>query len=156
MEKGFDVARTPRGNFNAKNSNRGDITMSQIVTKGTDGNVAVAERTRNDVTYTPRFDIVETPDELLLFGDMPGVAPGTLDVKFENEHLIVHGKVDCKCGERELIYDEYGIGDFYREFRINETVDAGKISAEMKNGVLTVHLPKAEAVKPKRIEVKVG
>ena len=130
--------------------------MSQMVKKETDGNVAVAERTRNAETYTPRFDIAETDDELLLFGDMPGVSPESLDVRFENEHLIVDGKVETRHGDKEYVYGEYGIGDYYREFKISEAVDAAAISAEMKNGVLTVHLPKAESVKPRRIEVKSG
>ena len=52
-----------------------------------------------------------------------------------------------------MLYSEYGIGDFYRTFSVAETIDGSKISAELKNGVLTVHLPKTEEVKPRRIEV---
>jgi len=128
--------------------------MSEMVKKETDGNLATVERTRSTTTYTPRFDIVEVDDELTLYGDLPGVAPENLEVRFENEHLIVHGRVEPRHEERQHVYGEYGIGDFYREFRINEAVDAGKIEAELKDGVLTLHLPKAEAIKPKRIEVK--
>lgn len=127
--------------------------MSELVTQKA-GDVATVERTRNDATYAPRFDIVETANEMVLCGDLPGVAPDDLDVRFENEHLIVHGKVTPRQEGRQHIYGEYGIGDFYREFRISEAVDAGKISAELKHGVLTLHLPKAESIKPKRIEVK--
>lgn len=127
--------------------------MSEIVKKEAD-NVAAVERTRSTTTYTPRFDIVETDEELTLYGDMPGVEPDDLEVRFENEHLIVDGRVAPRHKDRERVYGEYGIGDFYREFRVNEVVDANKISAEMKDGVLTLHLPKVEAIKPKRIEVK--
>ena len=128
--------------------------MSEFITKPADGNLATVERTRNEATYTPRFDIVETDNEMLLCGDLPGVAPEDLEVRFENEHLIIHGKVAPRHEDHEHIFGEYGIGNFEREFRISESVDAGKISAELKNGVLTVHLPKVEAIKPKRIEVK--
>lgn len=128
--------------------------MSEIVKKETDGNMATVERTRNSTTYTPRFDIVECADELTLYGDLPGVTPEDLDVRFENEHVIVHGRVAPRHEDLEHIYGEYGIGDFYREFRVNEAVDADKIHAELKDGVLTLHLPKAEAIKPKRIKVK--
>ena len=127
--------------------------MSEIVKKEAD-NMATVERTRSTTTYTPRFDIVETDDELTLYGDMPGVEPDDLEVRFENEHLIVDGRVAPRHEDRERVYGEYGIGDFYREFRVNEAVDANKIFAELKDGVLTLHLPKVEAIKPKRIEVK--
>ncbi len=128
--------------------------MSDMVKKESDGNLATVERTRSTTTYTPRFDIVEVGDELTLYGDLPGVAPENLEVRFENEHLIVHGRVEPRHEDRQHLYSEYGIGDFYREFRINEAVDVGKIEAELKDGVLTLHLPKVESIKPKRIEVK--
>ncbi len=128
--------------------------MSEMVKKETDGNLATVERTRSTTTYTPRFDIVEDADELTLYGDLPGVVPENLEVRFENEHLIVHGQVEPRHEGREHLYAEYGIGDFYREFRINEAVDPGKIQAELKDGVLTLHLPKVESIKPKRIQVK--
>lgn len=130
--------------------------MSDMVKKEPDKNVATVERTRSTTTYTPRFDILETADELTLYGDLPGVSPENLEIRFENEHVIVHGRVEPRHEGREHVYGEYGIGDFYREFRINEAVDAEKIEAELKDGVLTLHLPKAEAIKPKRIEVKSG
>jgi len=128
--------------------------MTEMVKKDTGTDVATVERTRTGTTYVPRCDIVETDDELLLYGDLPGVKSENLDVRFENERLIIHGKVEPRHEDREFVYGEYGIGDYYREFHIFEGVDAEKISADLKNGVLCVHLPKTEAVKPRRIEVK--
>jgi HSP20 family protein len=130
--------------------------MSDLIKKEAESNVATAERTRCGTTYIPRFDIVETEDGLTLHGDMPGVTPENLEVRFENEHLTILGKVESRHQNREYVYGEYGIGDYYREFHVNDVVHAEKISAELKNGVLTVHLPKTEASKPKRIEVKTG
>jgi len=128
--------------------------MSEMVKKDTGTELATAERTRTGTTYTPRFDIVETDEELILYGDLPGVAPENLDVRFENDRLIVHGKVEPRHQDREFVYGEYGIGDYYRDFQVLEEVDPDHITAELKNGVLHVHLPKSEAVKPRRIEVK--
>lgn len=128
--------------------------MNKMVKKETDDNVATVEQTRSTTTYTPRFDIIETADELTLYGDLPGVAPEDLEIRFENDHVIVHGKVDLRHEGREHVFGEYGIGDYYREFRVNETVDPNKIGAELKDGVLILHMPKAEALKPKRIKVK--
>jgi HSP20 family molecular chaperone IbpA len=92
----------------------------------------------------------------LLFGDLPGVTPENLDIRFENNELTVHGKVSPRQENIEFLYGEYGIGDFHRTFTVGEAVDAEKISAEMRNGVLTLHLPKSEKVKPRRIEVRTG
>jgi HSP20 family protein len=125
-----------------------------LVKRQGDGSVAVAERTRNVTTYTPRFDIVETDDELVLYGDLPGVTKDDLDVRFENGELTVQAKVASRHTEHEFLYGEYGIGDFHRSFSITETIDAEKISAELRNGVLTLHLPKVETAKPRRIAVK--
>ena len=131
--------------------------MAQELTKKqSDGNVAVAERTRNAATYTPRFDIVETDGELVLYGDLPGVTKESLDIRFENRQLAVQGKVEPRHAEHEFVYGEYGIGDFYRSFTISEDIDTEKISAELRDGVLTLHLPKTEAVKPRKIAVKAG
>lgn len=130
--------------------------MSQL-TKQEQPNEAVAvERTRECPTYTPRFDIWETDDELVLYGDLPGVEPADLDIRFENRELTILGKVAPRHKERRSVYSEYGIGDFYRTFSIGESIDGEMIAAELKNGVLTVHLPKSDAVKPRRIAVTAG
>ena len=109
---------------------------------------------RDAVSYTPRFDILEQDDELLMYGDLPGVGPEDLDIQFENGELTVHGRVTPRQTNRGFMVREYGVGDFYRTFAIGETIDSDKISAELKHGVLTLHLPKVEAVKPRRIEVR--
>ena len=116
--------------------------------------VATVERTRGGVTYSPRIDILETADGLVLYADLPGVTPEDLDIRFENHELTIHGKVSPRHENIQFLYGEYGIGDFYRTFTIGETVDSQRISAELHNGVLTLHLPKTEAVKPRRIEVR--
>jgi len=113
------------------------------------------EATRG-LTFTPRVDIVETADELLLCADMSGVKPDDVDIHFENGELLLNGRVGPRQGEANYLLAEYGLGDFYRAFSINETVDSDKITAELKHGVLTVHLPKSEAVKPRKIAVKGG
>lgn len=112
------------------------------------------ERTRDVPVYRPRFDIIETNDELTLYGDLPGVEESQLDVRYENEQLIIHGKLKSRTEGVKFLRQEYGVGDFHRTFLIGESVNAAKIEAEVHNGVLVVHLPKAEAAKPKRIQVR--
>jgi len=112
-----------------------------------------AEATRG-LQFTPRVDILETGDELTLLADMPGVKPEDADIRFENGELVIHGRCLPRHEGASYLFSEYGVGDFYRAFTISQDVDADKISAEMKHGVLTVHLPKAEKIKPKKISVK--
>lgn len=117
------------------------------------GEVSRPENTYQ-TTYVPRFDIWEGNDELLLMGDLPGVAPENLDIRFEDRELTIYGKVCPRQQGIQFLYGEYGIGNFHRSFTIGEAIDTEKISAEMHNGVLTLHLPKSEKAKPRRIEVK--
>lgn len=117
------------------------------------GTGAASENACASARYIPRFDIVETADELTLYGDLPGVQPSDLEVRFENQEIVIHGKVASRNTEDRHWEREYGVGDFYRSFSVAEGIDAPRIQAGLKNGVLTLHLPKAEAMKPRRIQV---
>ncbi|GBD36809.1 Spore protein SP21 [bacterium HR36] len=127
--------------------------MANIAKKEHRGEITTAEPVRT-VTYSPRVDVVETADELVLYADLPGVRPEDLDIRYENGELTLHGKVQPRLEKGEFLLREYGVGDFYRTFTIGEEIDSDKISAELKQGVLVLHLPKHEAIKPKRIAVK--
>ena len=128
--------------------------LSTLTRNETPNDVATVERTPGGTTYSPRFDIWENEDEMILYGDLPGVMPEDLDVRFENPVLTIHGKVNPRHSDIKFLHGEYGIGDFHGTFTIGEAIDTSRISAELKNGVVTVHLPKNEKVKPRRIEVK--
>lgn len=113
-----------------------------------------ADCSQDEKTYRPRFDIQETDDEIVLYGDLPGVLPEDLDIRFESGELSVRAKVAPRHTDVKAIHNEYGVGDFHRNFAVAETINADAISAELNNGVLTLHLPKAEAVRPRRIKVQ--
>ena len=115
---------------------------------------ATTERTHGGVSFTPRVDIYETEKELVLQADVPGVRPEDVDLRYEQGELILYGKVPPRHRGRTNLLNEYQVGDFYRAFAIHESIDSSKISAECKNGVLTVHLPKAEAARPRQINVR--
>jgi HSP20 family protein len=119
-------------------------------------NAAPGPETTRSRSFAPRVDIFETDSELVLFADLPGVSRQDIELRYERGELILRGKVTpaAVCGE--LVLQEYETGDYYRVFQIHETIDANKIEAEHKNGVLTVHLPKQEAVKPKQVKVRAG
>jgi HSP20 family molecular chaperone IbpA len=118
--------------------------------------IAGPEATRGGTCYTPRVDIYETADEVVLMCDLPGARPQDLNVEFVKGELSLSGKVQPRQAPAEYDRQEYGVGDFYRSFAISPEIDAGKISAESRDGVLTVHLPKPEKAKPKKIAVKTG
>ena len=106
------------------------------------------------VVARPRVDIIETEQEIVLMADMPGVKPADVDVRFENGELTVHGRrTPSHAGKRRVVW-EYEPAHYHRAFRLAEDLAADRIQAEMKNGVLTVRLPKAEAARPRRIAVK--
>lgn len=106
------------------------------------------------LTFVPRFDVAETSEEIVLWGDVPGVTQESLDLRFEKGELVIHGRVAPRQTEKQLCSGEYGIGDFYRTLSISEAIDVDKISAELKNGVLVIRLPKRDSAKPRRISVK--
>ena len=116
--------------------------------------VTTPEAIKSGVYYTPRVDIYENPEELVVLCDLPGVRIENVELKFENGELSLYGKVLPRHEPSELLPTEYGVGDFFRMFTIPAEVDVNLIAAEYKLGVLTVHLPKVEAVKPKRIPIK--
>jgi HSP20 family protein len=127
---------------------------TDLAKRDTKSEVSNIEPTRGQVTFSPRIDIHETDEQLILYAELPGVTTDDLDIQFENRELRIHGRVQPRQTDAEYIYREYGVGDFFRTFAIGETIDPERISAELKNGVLTLHLPKKEAAKPRRIQVK--
>lgn len=113
-----------------------------------------AELTRGGVHFTPRVDILETENELTLYAEVPGARSQDVDLHYEQGELTLQAKVQRRSTGKRVLLQEYDEGDFYRAFNIHESIDASRISAECKNGVLTVHLPKAEAARPRQIAVK--
>jgi HSP20 family protein len=111
-----------------------------------------ADPTR-DVVFEPRVDIAEVADNMLLYVDLPGVKAEDVDVRFENRELLIRGKVTPAITKPRFLLKEYGVGDYYRAFAVTDDIDAEKIRADLNDGVLTVHLPKAEALKQRRIMV---
>lgn len=115
---------------------------------------AVQNEAGRAVTVTPRVDVFETADDLVVLADMPGVAPDGVDVRFENGELTVHGRRNQGHTDKGRAVWEYEVTNYFRSFRVTERVAANQISAELAHGVLTLRLPKAESVKPRRIAVR--
>lgn len=131
--------------------------MASEVAEKQEEQASQAERTRSGRYYRPNVDILEKSDELLLKADMPGICGSEIDVRFEGGELTVHGSVTSRqSADTKYLLQEYGVGDFFRTFRVSEHIDASKIRAECTNGVVTVHLPKVEAARARKITVAMG
>lgn len=114
------------------------------------------ERVRPGRVFSPAVDIYETPQSLVLVADMPGVSGEGVTLDLKENVLTISGRVTPPPEGETLLLQEYDVGDFSREFQVGELIDQEKIEATMKDGVLTLVLPKAEKALPRRIEVKTG
>lgn len=104
--------------------------------------------------FQPVADIFETDENLTVLLEMPGVSKDNVDVGLDNGMLTVSGRIDfSKYEGLQPLYTEYNIGNYHRSFRLSNVIDQDKISAELKDGVMMLSLPKAETAKPKRIVV---
>lgn len=105
-------------------------------------------------TLTARVDVFEKDDEYLVYADMPGVTPQDVDIRYENGELTLQGRRSRSHADKNRTGWEYDVTGYHRSFRIGEQIASDRIEADLRNGVLTLRLPKTEAVKPRRITVR--
>ena len=104
--------------------------------------------------FVPVTDIFETPEALTVVLEMPGVDRNSVEASVENDVLTIEGRIDfTKYEAMRPIYTEYNVGHYARSFQISDRIDQSKISAEIKDGVVTIVLPKGEQAKPRKIQV---
>ena len=131
------------------------MSNESTLTKPDANEAKAVEETRCGCYYRPRVDILEKDDELVVLADVPGALADDIDVDFEDGTLTIDAKVAIRGDEgAEYLVREYGVGNYHRTFQVSEAVDREKISAEYADGVLSLHLPKAEAAKPRKIGIK--
>lgn len=131
-----------------------ELTTTEKNVEQLDASATPSESWHDDSIYSPRFDCWESAEEIVMYGDLPGVMPEDLDIKFEDGQLLIHGRVQARHSDYEFRFGEYGLGDYKRSFHVGEMIDVDSISAELKNGVAIIRLPKSEHAKPRKIEVK--
>ena len=115
-----------------------------------------SEPTHCGCGYVPSVDIIENDVELLLLADVPGAQAGDIDVDYERGRLTIQARVTPRQPEDRARYlvREYGVGNYRRSFEVGEGIDADRIRAQVADGVLTLHLPKSQALQPRRIAVQ--
>jgi HSP20 family molecular chaperone IbpA len=115
---------------------------------------AGVERTKPRRVFKPDVDIIEEKEDTVLTADLAGVDEKTLDITLEKNVITIRGRVEHEipAGYR-LAYGEYEIGDYERAFTLSDEVDKDRIQATIKNGVLRLVLPKAAAMKARKIAI---
>lgn len=105
--------------------------------------------------WRPRVDVAESENEVRVMVDLPGVRKEDVNITLENGTLTISGerKVEEEKRDENVHFAERVYGHFSRSFTVQETLNTDKIEAKFKDGVLTIHLPKVEQAKPKKIEI---
>lgn len=135
---------------------KGEIIMAEktIPEKKSENQVVKREITRHPENYiTPLTDIYEENNGLRVMVDLPGVVKDGLSLNVENGVLTIEAHADLPQTGNYYIR-EFEPVSYYRQFELTDAIDQEKISAELKNGVLNLSLPRAEELKPRQIQVK--
>jgi len=117
-------------------------------------NYSIEEILRTQNNISPSSDIYENADDYILVANMPGVVRSEVQVKVIEESLIVFGRINYnETINRNYILNENELGNYFRKFKISDSIDKTKISAKYDNGQLIVYLPKSEKTKPRTIDI---
>ncbi len=115
------------------------------------------EQAREEATLLPPVDVIEDASGITLYADLPGVPKDRLSLQVEADTLTIEGELGLDLPEgMEASHAEVGLPRFRRVFTLSRELDAGKVSAEFRHGLLTLRIPKAEHAQPRRIEVQVA
>ena len=99
------------------------------------------------------LDAYSTPDEIVITAPVPGVKPDSVEITIEGDTLTIRGEIPAPLENVNYLFQERAFGRFARSLVLNVPVQADKANAEFENGLLTITVPKAEAVKPRTIKV---
>jgi HSP20 family molecular chaperone IbpA len=126
-------------------------TVGQRTPAATEG----AQRMPPRPVFLPAADIYETNDAIVVMAEMPGVAPGGVDITLERRVLTIRGQSGAtEHAAYQRVYNEYADGDYERVFTLSDAIDRDKIEATLRDGVLHLVLPKAEPARARKIELK--
>lgn len=112
--------------------------------------VAVMENPKHE----PRYDIAETAEEFVITVQLPGVDRAGVETVINGDELVITGKRSWRQPESwQLLHEEIPVADYQLTLRLDHRVNRDALKAHLRDGILTVMIPKAEAVKPRRIEI---
>ena len=132
------------------------MSLNRVLDQALNGSLPAASTSR---VWVPALDIVEKRDAYVVVAELPGVSQNDVELSFEQNVLTIRGQKSSqldpsKDGELRVYTAERVSGAFERAIRLPEFVDSEKIGAELRDGVLTITIPKATAAQPRKIEIK--
>lgn len=134
--------------------------QTDVARTGSNGEVSPEQKDRaqsSEPAMRPAVDIFETEEGITLHADMPGVSKDRLNVRVEGTNLLVEGRIGITPHEQmQALYADVRSATYRRSFLLSNELEAGKIDANLKDGVLTVRIPKRAELRPRRIEVRAG
>ncbi|KFB72255.1 MAG: Hsp20/alpha crystallin family protein [Candidatus Accumulibacter phosphatis] len=111
----------------------------------------------DETTLLPPVDVIEDASGITLYADLPGVPRDKLHLQVEADTLTIEGEIDLEMpGGIEASHTEVNLSRYRRVFTLSKELDPNKVSAEFRNGVLKLLIPKAEHAQPRKVEVKVA
>ena len=132
--------------------------QTEVARTGSNGNVTREQNGRavsQESTLRPAVDILETDDGITLRADMPGVSKDRLNVRVDGANLLVEGRIGISPQDQmQALYADVRAAVYRRNFMLSNEFEADKIDANLKDGVLTVRIPKRAELRPRRIEVR--
>lgn len=119
--------------------------------------VSRSERLEEVQTLLPQVDVFENNDGILLIADLPGVPKDKLELRIDNDTLLIEGEIAPDAPENmEAVYAEVRLSRYRRAFSLSAELDTTRIDAQLRNGVLNLRIPKHAHAQPRKIEVKVA
>ncbi|RMH38109.1 MAG: Hsp20/alpha crystallin family protein [Nitrospirae bacterium] len=131
------------------------IETKDIPVRGKQEATVTKEPTFAGPVFSPAVDVFEDDNAIVIVADMPGVSSETVNIDLRDDVLTITGvPVVSDRPEEEFLLKEYETGKFFRQFSLSETIDQGRISATLHQGVLRLTLPKVGPAKPRKIPVQ--
>jgi HSP20 family molecular chaperone IbpA len=131
--------------------------MKEVRAMSDDKQAIETRREQDARSAIPRVDVYEDASGITLLADLPGVPRDKLELKVEGDTLLVEGTVQPQTPEGlEAVYAEVRVPRYRRSFTLSRELDSQRIDANLKDGVLTLRIPKAEHAQPRRITVQAG
>jgi len=115
---------------------------------------SILDQIKDEPVIKPLVAVYENENDYFLSVNLPGVKKENIQLKIEDNNLIIAGKIDtAETEKRKYLFAEMPIASYYRKFNLADTIDSAKVEANYENGVLLVKLPKTESIKPRVISI---